>query len=200
MSEQRSIILLKVGLFKILALTILFSGFKSYAQDLNRKDLITQLKADKESVFIINGAPFSYADSLRLDSALNKMHTNKIVQIEILKNSGETAHLRNDAIIIQYATELPREIIRAKFKEVKPKFKDKYLGFSQHILNDAKDPVLYLNGNKVHHTKIKSFISKLQVNDIAYIYFSKASQDAAYYGQNAKNGLVVIWTKDKLAE
>src|SRR5690606_31062757 len=37
---------------KILILTFLFLGMKSYAQDLNREDLISQLKADKESLFV----------------------------------------------------------------------------------------------------------------------------------------------------
>jgi hypothetical protein len=42
------------------------------------------------------------------------------------------------------------EFVKEKLIEIKPKFKDKYHGFSQHIFIDAKDPVLYLNGNKIH--------------------------------------------------
>lgn len=83
-------------------------------------------------------------------------------------------------------------------KEIKLKFKDEYISFSQHIYYNAKDPVLYLNGNKIHHTEAKKQINRQKVNDIAYIYFSKTPQSEEYHGQNAKNGVVIIWTKDKL--
>ena len=185
---------------KILILTFLFLGMKSYAQDLNREDLISQLKADKESLFVINGIPFSYSDSLKLDKELTKIDKNKISEIAILKNDGKISHQRKDVIIIQSATKLPKKTIKTKLKEIKPKFKDKYNGFSQHIYIDAKDPVLYLNGNKIHHTETKKLVNKLKLNDIGYIYFSQTPQSEECHGQNAKNGMVVIWTNDKLTE
>lgn len=188
------------SLLKILILTILFSGTKAYAQDLNRNDLISQLKADKESLFVINGIAFSYSDSLKLDTELSKIDNNKISEITILKNEGKISHQRNDVIIIQYATKLSKKIVRTKLKEVKPKFKDEYYSFSQHIYTYAKDPVLYLNGSKIHHTETKKMLNNLKVNEIAYIYFSQTSQSEEYHGQNAKNGMVVIWTKDKLKD
>ena len=178
--------------FNILILTILFLSIKSFAQDLKRKDLISQLKADKETLFVINGIAFSYSDSLNLDVELNK--------IAILKNDGKISHQINDVIIIQYATELPKKIIKQKLNEIKPKFKDKYHGFSQHIFVDAKNPVLYLNGNKIHHTEIKTTLKDLKLNNIGYVYFSQLPQSEEYHGQNAKNGIVTIWTKDKLTE
>ncbi|WP_312553341.1 hypothetical protein [Empedobacter brevis] len=182
-------------LYKVI---VLFISLKSFSQDVNRKDLITQLKADKESTFVINGMGFSFSDSLKLDSELSKIDTKKISEITILKNKGQVPHLRNDVIVIQYATQFPEKIIKTSLKEIKLKFKDEYISFSQHIYYDAKDPVLYLNGNKIHHTETKKQINRQKVNDIAYIYFSKTPQSEEYHGQNAKNGVVIIWTKDKL--
>ncbi|WP_353096415.1 hypothetical protein [Empedobacter brevis] len=184
--------------YKITTLIVLFISLKSFSQDVNRKDLITQLKADKESTFVINGMGFSFSDSLKLDSELSKIDTKKIAEIIILKNKGQVSHLRNDVIVIQYATQLPEKIIKTSLKEIRLKFKDEYISFSQHIYYDAKDPVLYLNGNKIHHTETKKQINRQKINDIAYIYFSKTPQSEEYHGQNAKNGVVIIWTKDKL--
>ncbi|MDM1071262.1 hypothetical protein HX001_02020 [Empedobacter brevis] len=182
-------------LYKVI---VLFISLKSFSQDVNRKDLITQLKADKESTFVINGMGFSFSDSLKLDSELSKIDTKKIAEIIILKNKGQVTYLRSDVIVIQYATQLPKKIIKTSLKEIKLKFKDEYISFSQHVYYDAKDPVLYLNGNKIHHTEAKKQINRQKINDIAYIYFSKTPQSEEYHGQNAKNGVVIIWTKDKL--
>lgn len=93
-----------------------------------------------------------------------------------------------------------KKIVKTKRKEIKLKFTDEYNSFSQHIYTDAKDPVLYLNGNKIHHTETKKVMNKLKLNDIAYIYFLQTPQSQEYYGQNAKNGIVVIWTNNKLTE
>jgi len=187
-------------LLKILILTTLLIGTKSYTQELTRNNLISQLKADKEALFVINGIPFSYSDSLKIDVELKRIDKNKISEITILKNEGKISHQRNDVIILQYAFKLSKKVIKEKLIEIKTKFTDKYHGFSQHIYTDAKDPVLYLNQNKIHHTDIKRTLNDLKVNNIGYIYFSQSSQSEEFHGQNAKNGIVIIWTKERLTE
>lgn len=185
---------------KILILIILFLSSGSYAQDLDRNGLISQLKADKEALFVINGIPFSYSDSMKLDVALNGIDKDKISEIAILKNKGKISHQRNDVIIILYATRLSEKIVKEKLNEIKPKFKDEYYGFSEHIFIDAKDPVLYLDGNKIHHAEVGNMLNSLNVGDIGYIYCSVTPQSEEYHGQNAKNGIVIIWTNEKLTE
>ena len=187
-------------ILKLLILTAIFIGTKSFAQDLKRKDLISQLKAEKEPLFVINGIPFPYSDSLNLDIELKRIDKNKISVITIIKNDRKISHERNDVIIIQYATKLSKKFVKEKLTAIKPKFKDKYHGFSQHLFIDAKDPVLYFNGSKIHHTEISNLLNNLKVQNIAYIYFSEGSQSQEYHGQNAKNGIVIIWTNDKLTE
>ncbi len=185
---------------KILFVIFCFYGFKTKAQDINRQKLIENLKADKESLFVINGIPYSFSDSLKLDQELKKIENNKISEIAILKNDGKISHQRNDVIIIQFATELSQKAIKEKLREIMPKFKDKYYGYSQHIYSDAKDPVLFLNGTKIQHTETQEKIKNLNRNEIAYIHFSQTPQSEEYHGQNAKNGIVIIWTKEKLNE
>lgn len=187
-------------LLKILILTTLFIGTKSFAQEVTRSNLISLLKAGKEPLFVINGIPFSYSDSLKLDVELKRIDKNKISEITILKNEGKISHQRNDVIIIQYAFKLSKKVIKEKLIEIKTKFTDKYHGFSQHIYTDAKDPVLYFNENKIHYTEIKKTLNDLKVNNIGYVYFSQSSQSEEFHGQNAKNGIVIIWTKDRLTE
>ena len=173
-------------------------SLKSYGQELKRKDLISKLKADNESLFVINGFAYPNSDSLKLDEELNKIDKTKLSEITILKNEGRISHQRNDVIIINYATKLQQKVINEKFKETKLKFKDEYFGFSQHIKSDAQDPVLYVNGNKIHYTEPKETLNRLKSNEIAYVYLSQTKQSEEYHGQNAKNGIVIVWTNDKI--
>ncbi len=187
-------------LIKIQIFIFCFFGLNLNAQDLKRLNLIEQLKADDESLFVINGIAFNHSDSLKLDEELNKISNNKISEITVLKNEGKISHQRKDVIIIQYATELSQKVLEDKLQKIKPKFNDKYNGYSQHIFTDAKDPVLYVNRIKIQHTETSRTIKTLNKNEIAYIYFSESPQSEEYHGQNAKNGIVIIWTKDKLNE
>ncbi len=182
----------------ILILKALFLGHGTYAQQISRANLIIQLKAERESIFVINGAAYLFTDSMKIDAELSKIDKEKIAEITIFKNNGKIPHQRNDVILIQHAVVLPPKIKKQKFNFIKPKFKDEYNGFSQHIYSDAKDPVLYVNGNKIHHTEVKKWINKLKLNDIAYVYYAETMQQEEYHGKNAKNGIVIIWTKDKL--
>lgn len=188
------------SLFKILILIALFISIRSYAQDLKRKDLISQLKADKESLFVINGIAFSHSDSLKLDVELKRISNRIISEITVLKNEEKIPHQRNDVIIIEYASKLTKTVITEKLIEIQLKFTDKYYGSYQHIFIDAKDPVLYVNGNKIHHTEIENLLKNIKVKNIGYIYCSKTLQSQELHGQNAKNGIVIIWTNDKLIE
>lgn len=72
------------------------------SKDFNRKAIILALKADKESLFVINGVAFTYSDSLKIDTELNKIKPNNISKMILFKNTGKISHQRNDVIIIKY--------------------------------------------------------------------------------------------------
>lgn len=184
----------------ILILTILIFSHNLFAQSLNRSSLIKEFGLKENSNVLLNGELFGVTDSLRLNTNLKNLNRKLIVGITSVKNEGQIGCQNSDVIIIEYAVELPRKIIRNKFDELIGLFKDEYFGFSQHILNDSKDPVLYINNQKIHHTEVKQALEKLDKNKIVYINIKTKPQSTKYHGQNATNGVVVIWTEKELKE
>lgn len=168
------------------------------AQTLDRKSLIQQYELSENANIVINGEIFSPKDSLNLTKNLENLNPKLIVGITSLKNVGQIGCRNNDIVIIEYAVELPDRLVRTKFKEAKSLFKDKYYGFSQHILENGKDPVLYFDNKKIHHTEVNKVLAKIDKKQIAYVNINKTPQLQALHGQNAVNGIVVIWTKKEL--
>ena len=168
------------------------------AQNLDRKNLLKHFNAEKNNLFVINGLPYFQKDSVDLDKKLKQINKLKLSEISFLKNDGKLSHTNSNIIIINYAELLSQKTIKKKFKEIKPRFQDEYQSFSQHLYENAKNPVLYLNGEKIQHTEATKIVNKLRRKDIGYIYTSKTKQNPEYHVQNAKNGIVIIWTAEKL--
>ena len=75
----------------------------------------------------------------------------------------------NDIAIVYFATQQTKKEINKKLKRVKDKFPDKYFGYSQHILNDSKNPVLIIDNKTVHHTEAKELIKKINER-VGFVY------------------------------
>lgn len=183
---------------KIFTIFIYFISIQINAQDLNRRNLILNFKTDKETSFVINGIPYLPSDSVKVDIELSKISPSKISNIVAVKKNGENYSLRSDFIVINNATQLPKKLIRKKFKEIKTKFKDIYLNHSQSIIANPKDPVLNINGKTINPNESKVALKKLSKSEIAYIYYSTEAVKVKESNSNYKNGSVIIWTKDKL--
>ena len=86
-------------------------------------------------------------------------------------------------------------------KRAKELYVDKYVSFSQHILTDSKDPVLVIDGQSIPPTIAKAALDNIDPKEIYDIsvngFFAVPS---SIFGQNARNGLVQIWTKQKYIE
>ncbi|WP_199119034.1 hypothetical protein [Pedobacter sp. ASV28] len=93
-----------------------------------------------------------------------------LADITILKDEGKLSLQHNDIILINYAELLKPKIIKRKLAEAKALFVDTYIGFSQHIFDNAKDPVLYIDNQKIHHTEIRAAIKQLNVRHLAYLF------------------------------
>jgi len=154
----------------------------------------------ENSTVFLNGEIFAVADSLKLDNNLKNLDRKLIVAIIPIKSEGQIGCADNDLIFIEYAVELPRTLIRNRIDEMQSLFNDKYFGFSGHILTNSKDPVLYINNRNIHHTEVKAAIKSLDKNEIAYINIKTNPQNQELYGENGKNGIVVIWTEKELAK
>jgi hypothetical protein len=106
-------------------------------------------------------------------------------------------HCNGDIVIILFAYNQKNKTKRHLLKKVRHSFTDNYVSFSQHIFTIAKDPVLYIDNKLIHHTETKGRINQLKLNGVYYIDFNDKPVSELYYGQNAKNGLVRIWTVSK---
>src|SRR5690606_40214398 len=101
-------------------------------------------------------------------------------------------------IIIKNTNNKKKKKIKQKLRKLNKLFKDNYISSSQHIYLDAKDPVLFIDNQKIFHTEIKKKLSNLKPQNIADISIKKEPQSSKMHGQNAKNGIVIIWTKNGL--
>ena len=167
------------------------------AQKLDKGDLLFKTNAEENALFVINGILFDDAESIVVQPKLDSIDINKIVSIEVIKTAKLTS-LRKDIIIINYAVDLPFEQVQSTLNEIIPKFTDIYYGFSSHIYTNAKDSILYVNENKIHHTEAKDIINTIDARSIAFIFEKTGEQSIEHHGQNAKNGVVYIWTKGHL--
>ena len=165
---------------------------------LERGQLIETFKLRSNTVFVINGVPYSENDSLILNEKLRNI-SQIISGITSIKNEGQIGMGRNDVILISYASILKPKIVRKKYRKAKKLFTDNYFGSSQHIFTDGTDPVLYVDNKKVFHFEAKKVIQNLKEKEIADIIIKSEPQEEHYLGQNAKNGMVIIWTKRGLS-
>lgn len=191
---------------KVLLAVILFAAwpFTVSAQYLDRQQLDAHIKkADTTGLqqhdnltYVINGIPFSRADSLRLDSTLLSYPITQLIDLDFLyyRNARFIHGSNNPVLIIRFAYQQSLKEKRLAWKKVKPAFRDEYVSFSPHIFTHAKDPVLYINNIKIHHAEAKQQLKALSPHSIYYIEFNDQPQPATIYGQLAKNGLVRIWT------
>lgn len=114
-------------------------------------------------------------------------------------DSVETTFLKPNLIVVLILNVTNSNLIERKkeLEAVKNRFIDQYEFRSQHIMTNSKDPVLYVDGNKIHHAEAMKEVTELKAKEIQFIV-SVNHAPTSYYGQNAKNGLVRIYTKNKV--
>jgi len=146
----------------------------------------------------MNGIPFSASDSIKIDSVIQGYGLKYLVNIDILKEPARNLlHNNNDVVLVTFAYNQKLKRKRGLLKILKQSFVDNYVSFSQHIFVDAKNPVLYIDNVSIHHTEAKEKLKSLTLKSIYYIDYNDKAVSAELYGQNAKNGLVRIWTVPK---
>ncbi|WP_312822990.1 hypothetical protein [Epilithonimonas sp.] len=164
----------------------------------NRETIIDKFKLNENAVFVINGLPYSQNDSLKLNDKLKSINQQILTDFTYIKNSGQIGIGDKDIVVIKYAILQPKNYIKEKLNELNKLFSDNYISSSQHIHLDAKDPILFIDNQKIFHTEIKKKLSSLKIQEIADISIKKETQSSEMFGQNAKNGIVIIWTKNGL--
>jgi len=148
-----------------------------------------------QTMYVINGIPYNYNDTARVDSVLKASDLKYLVSIDVLTGAAKSLiHSNKDVVIVTFAHSQDLKKKEALLKKVKDSFNDQYISFSQHIRSDAKDPVLYIDNQLIHHTETKQRINGLTTSSVYYIDYNEKAVSREHYGQNGKNGLVRVWT------
>lgn len=177
----------------------------SYSQLVDKKAIddrvkLTDTTAGKSHarLYVINGIAFNVLDSIKIDSTLKSYDPKYLVDLNFVTcRQMNFPHCNGDIVIILFAYSQKGKTKRYLLKKVRHSFTDNYVSFSQHIFTNGNDPVLYIDNRLIHHTETKNKIKTLKLRDVYYIDFNDKTVSELQYGQNAKNGLVRIWTVSK---
>lgn len=193
---------------KIFLLTLSLCATHSFvkAQKLEKRLLDERVKKidtankfrEEGTLYVINGIPFTEADSTKLDSTLQSFNLKLLVSLDFLTCAASNIIPCNKTVVlVTFAYNQKIKKKRPLWKKVRHAFNDSYVSFSQHIFNDAKDPVLYIDNELIHHTEARKRVKALSLKTIYYIDYTDKPVPLEHYGQNAKNGLIRIWTVPK---
>lgn len=155
----------------------------------------------RETLYIIDGVLYENFDSTKIDSTLSSHGLKYLLNIDILKEAAAVNLIScrpiRDVVLVVFAHRQESKKKRTIFKRVIQAFTDNYISFSQHIPLDSKDPVLYIDNVLINHAEAKEKVKGLTVKSIYHIDYNDKAVSPELYGQNAKNGIVRIWTTTK---
>lgn len=66
--------------------------------------------------------------------------------------------------------------------------------YFDHISRNSKDPVLFINDHEIYFSQCRKELLKMKSSDIYAITVYEHAVPPEFYGENAKNGLIEIWT------
>ncbi|HYF69043.1 MAG TPA: hypothetical protein VD884_12955 [Ohtaekwangia sp.] len=147
--------------------------------------------------FHING---EYFDVIRRDSAFRaRLRSIEIRELSFISYSN----MKMDNYVPGKGTIGIFTIEEKEINEVidwldnaRKRFQDAY-ATSQDLLRDSKDPVLVIDGQSILPSIAKETLEKIDPKEIYDISDHPDPAPASIYGQNARNGLVQIWTRGK---
>lgn len=155
-------------------------------------DAVVEYTVDRESYYT--------TDTAKLNNRLRQISTDRLKAIFFSKYKTDNYVPGKGTIYVQSIQQLTTEDAKAWLDKAKGLFIDKYFSFSNHIYSNSKDPVLVIENRSIHHTEVKEFLAKVNPEDVFDISVGQTPVPASMYGQNAKNGLVQIWTKKFMAK
>lgn len=193
----------KCKLMKTMLLLLLLVGITQLkAQNIDKDYIVKWIKMadttfDVDAVvkYSINRESFYTTDTLKLNNRLRQISTDKLKAVFFSKFKTDNYVPGKGTIYVQSIQQLATEDVKIWLDNAKKLFVDQYASFSNHIHSNSKDPVLVIDNRHIHHTEVKISLEKLNPGDIYDISVGQTPVPALMYGQNAKNGLVQIWTK-----
>lgn len=142
-----------------------------------------------------------FTDTAEINVRLRTVSPGKIKSIWYSKRKTDNYVPGRGSIHVMTIKKMDTKDVEAWMKEARKLYVDKYVSYSQHILRESKDPVLVIDGQVVSATIAKTALDKIdpkEIYDISVNGFFPVP--TSIFGQNAKNGLVQIWTKQKYKE
>ena len=193
---------------KVIVTILLFAVLTQLkAQTIDKHYIIDWIKTidityepDSVIAYWIDSDPYYTYDSAKLNNRLRQIGVNRLKSIYYSKYKMDNYVPGKGTIYIHTIEKQRTEDIKRWLTSAKKLFVDKYISFSQHIFTNSKDPVLYIDNRGIHHTEVQEALNKLSPKDIYDISVSSLPVPVSMYGQNAKNGLVKIWTKGFIKE
>lgn len=191
-------------LSRLLFLTLIILLTKGVSAQILTIDYVTswiELESTNSNpavMWVIDGVPVVPEE---FNKTLNEYGLEKDkVSIEVLGPKAlESLYInrRLDALVAirTHNTQLRKKHILNHLKEFRKRIPEPSIK-THHINNTLKPPVLVIDGIPIHHNEAAKVLANLKTRDIFNMaYTSKAP--IKYYGQNAKNGLIQIWLKEK---
>ena len=158
-----------------------------------------KLPVDSVRAYYIDRDYFDNPD--KINARLNAIPVAQIKSIRYSKMKTDNYVPGRGSIFVMTIQEMETEDVEDWMKDARKLFVDKYSSYSQHTLTDSRDPVLVIDGQQVSATIAKAALDKIDPREIYDMSVNEHSPaPASLFGQNAKNGLVQIWTKQKYKE
>lgn len=160
----------------------------------------TTFPVDSVRVYFVNGEYLTSFDTLELSKRLKQISADKIACIGYSKIKDCGYQPGRGTIFVNSIKQQNIKDIKYNLSAATKLFADNYISFSQHIFNNAKDPVFMVDYVMIHHAEIKEVLKKINPQDIYSVDINHFSVPPALFGQNSKNGLVQILTKTKMTK
>ena len=142
-----------------------------------------------------------FTDTAKINAQLRTIPLRKIKSIWYSKMKTDNYVPGRGSIHVMTIQKMEPEDVEGWMKQARKLLVDKYASYSQHILTDSKDPVLVIDGQSVFPTIAKAALDKIiprEIYDISVNGFFPVPP--SLFGQNSKNGLVQIWTRQQYKE
>ena len=178
-----------------------FLSVSSVAQPLTKKyveDWIFQcdtsvLNPNNGVMYIVDGVP-TVEDALSDVDLSNEYLTIDYIYTNDLKDNR---YFKPDQLLVLVRTnqkKLKKSQIKEDLSKARNSFVDDYSLYQNHILENAKDPVLVIDNLAVKHSDAREKIDTIEPSQIKLIVFVNHAPQSIY-GQNAVNGLWTLWLK-----
>ncbi|MCD9014399.1 hypothetical protein [Parachryseolinea silvisoli] len=154
------------------------------------------IPVDSVRAYYIDGE--YYTDTAKINAYLQTIPPGRIKSIWYSKIMIDNYVPGRGSIYVMTVKKMDSKDVEAWMKDARNLYVDKYTSYSQHILTDSRDPVLLIDGQAVSAAIAKATLDRIDPKEIYGVSVNGFFPvPTSLFGQNAKNGLVQIWTKQR---